>query len=143
MPLRCAWAGHPSRCLCAGETLPMWKPTTGEPYAGEPHVRFGGRGGATPLPDPYRAQLVGDHGFVFGQILNGHSRMATRLVTENAAVGSPVHFSMRYGLWVSNAAGGNIAAALEHATNFLSVAQSQPSPGPLLVAHRILAHSLM
>jgi len=54
MPLRCAWAGHPSRCLCAGETLPMWKPTTGEPYAGEPHVRFGGRGGATPLPDPYR-----------------------------------------------------------------------------------------
>ena len=54
MPLRCAWAAHPSHCLCAGETLPMWKPTTGEPYAGEPHVRFGGRGGATPLPDPYR-----------------------------------------------------------------------------------------
>ena len=54
MPLRCAWAVHPSHCLCAGETLPMWKPTTGEPYAGEPHVRFGGRGGATPLPDPYR-----------------------------------------------------------------------------------------
>jgi len=23
----------------------MRKPTTGEPYAGEPHVRFGGRGG--------------------------------------------------------------------------------------------------
>ena len=52
MPLRCVWAVHPSRCLYAGETLPMWKPTTGEPYAGEPHVRFGGRGGATPLPDP-------------------------------------------------------------------------------------------
>src|SRR6516162_8729775 len=57
MPLRCAWAAHPSHCLCAGETLPMWKPTTGEPYAGEPHVRFGGRGGATPLPDPYRNYL--------------------------------------------------------------------------------------
>ena len=56
MPLRCAWAVHPSHCLCAGETLPMWKPTTGEPYAGEPHVRFGGRGRATPLPDPYRAK---------------------------------------------------------------------------------------
>src|SRR6516225_4395878 len=56
MPLRCAWAVHPSHCLCAGETLPMWKPTTGEPYAGEPHVRFGGRGGATPLPDPYRGK---------------------------------------------------------------------------------------
>jgi predicted ATPase len=32
---------------------------------------------------------------------------------------------------------------LEHATNFLSVAQSQPSSGPLLVAHRALALSLI
>ena len=35
------------------ETSPMWKPTTGEPYAGKPHVRFGGRGGES-LPYPYR-----------------------------------------------------------------------------------------
>ena len=26
----------------------MRKPATGEPYAGEPHVRFGGRGGLKP-----------------------------------------------------------------------------------------------
>jgi hypothetical protein len=31
----------------------MRKPPTGEPYAGKPPVRFGGRGGDT-LPDPYR-----------------------------------------------------------------------------------------
>jgi len=31
----------------------MRKPTTGEPYAGEPHVRFGGRGGES-LPYPYQ-----------------------------------------------------------------------------------------
>ena len=30
----------------------MKQPPTGEPYAGKPLVRFGGRGGAT-LPDPY------------------------------------------------------------------------------------------
>ena len=30
----------------------MRKPPTGEPYAGKPHVRFGGRGEET-LPDPY------------------------------------------------------------------------------------------
>ena len=30
----------------------MRKPTTGEPYAGEPHVRFGGRGGES-LSYPY------------------------------------------------------------------------------------------
>src|SRR5690606_13100970 len=29
-------------------------PLTGEPYAGEPPVRFGGRGAAILLPDPYR-----------------------------------------------------------------------------------------
>ena len=36
-----------------------------------------------------------------------------------------------------------MAAALEHATNFLSSAQSQPSSGPLLVGHYILALSLI
>ena len=34
------------------ETTPMRKPPTGEPYAGKPPVRFGGRGGPN-LPDPY------------------------------------------------------------------------------------------
>ena len=29
----------------ASETSPMWKPTTGEPCAGKPPARFGGRGG--------------------------------------------------------------------------------------------------
>src|SRR5690606_5444118 len=32
------------------------KPPTGEPYAGKPHVRFGGRGGES-LPDPYQGFL--------------------------------------------------------------------------------------
>jgi hypothetical protein len=34
----------------------MRKPPTGEPCAGEPLARFGGRGGAT-LPDPYLASI--------------------------------------------------------------------------------------
>ena len=68
---------------------------------------------------------------------------ANRLVTETAAVGTPLHFSVLYGLWVSNFAGGAIAAALEHATNFLSSAQSQPSSGPLLVGHHTFGLSLM
>ncbi len=50
---------------------------------------------------------------------------------------------MLYGLWASNFTAGAIAAALEHATNFLSIAQSQPSSGLLLVAHRVLGHSLI
>src|SRR5271156_520921 len=34
----------------------MWKPTTGEPCAGKPPARFGGRGGES-LPYPYQASL--------------------------------------------------------------------------------------
>jgi hypothetical protein len=68
---------------------------------------------------------------------------ANRLVTEAGAVGTPLHFFVLYGLWVSTYTGGAIAAALEHTSNFLSVAQSQPSSGPLLVGHRILGHSLI
>src|SRR5215469_13016439 len=68
---------------------------------------------------------------------------ANRLVTETASVGTPFHFFVLYGLWVSNHNAGAIAAALEQATNFLSFAQSQPSSGPLLIGHRILAHSLI
>ena len=53
---------------------------------------------------------------------------ASRLVTETGAVGTPLHFSVLYGLWVSNFAGGAIAAALEHATNFLSQPNRNPPP---------------
>src|SRR5215469_1278786 len=68
---------------------------------------------------------------------------ANRLVTETGAVGTPLHFSVLRGLWSSTVGGGNIAAALEHAANFLSFAQSQPSTGTLLVGHRTLAYSLI
>ena|SRR6516225_5540711 len=82
MPLRCAWAVHPSHCLCAGETLPMWKPTTGEPYAGEPHVRFGGRGGATPLPDPYRDK-IGFSSEALSKFM-GHARKLEKYTTMSS-----------------------------------------------------------
>ena len=34
--------------LAISETAPMWKPPPGEPCAGKPHVRCGGRGGDEP-----------------------------------------------------------------------------------------------
>src|SRR5712691_12785130 len=39
----------------------MRKPPTGEPYAGKPPVRFGGRGGVTPFPTP-----IGSRGSAVG-----------------------------------------------------------------------------
>ena len=40
--------------LGKSETTPMRKPPTGEPYAGKPPVRFGGRGGPKPFPTPIK-----------------------------------------------------------------------------------------
>ena len=88
------------------------------------------------------AALMAGKGYADPEVVAALER-ANRLVTETAAVGTPLHFSVLFGLWVSNLNGGTIAAALEHATNFLSSAQSQPSSGPLLVGHRTLALSLI
>ena len=53
--LRRAWVVLPRRGPCdAPSTLSQVTPPTGEPCAGKPHARFGGRGGqATGLPYPY------------------------------------------------------------------------------------------
>ena len=39
----------------------MRKLPTGEPYAGKPPVRFGGRGGVTPFPTPIAGECDGIH----------------------------------------------------------------------------------
>src|SRR5271170_5128299 len=88
------------------------------------------------------AALMASKGYANPETVAALER-ANRLVTETGAVGTPLHFFVLYGLWVSNHIGGAIAAALDHASNFLLSAQSQPSSGPLLVGHRTLGHSLI
>jgi predicted ATPase len=85
--------------------------------------------------------LMAGKGYADPEVVAALER-ANRLVTETAAVGTPLHFSVLWGLWVSNHNAGAIAAALEHAANFLSFAQSQSSSGQLLMGHRALAFSL-
>src|SRR5277367_850204 len=53
-------AAHPGHGLAASETVPMRKPSTVEPYAGKPPVRFGGRRGQkSSLPlSPISAEAV-------------------------------------------------------------------------------------
>jgi class 3 adenylate cyclase/predicted ATPase len=86
--------------------------------------------------------LMAGKGFADPEVAAALER-ANRLVAKTASVGSPLHFSVLFGLWVSTFNRGAIAAAIEHATNLLSIAQSQPSSGPLLVGHRTLALSLI
>jgi predicted ATPase len=88
------------------------------------------------------AALMAGKGYADPDVFAALER-ANRLVTETASVGTTVHFFVLYGLWASNHNAGAIAVALQHAANFLSSAQSQPSSGPLLIGHRIFAQSLM
>lgn len=46
---------HHAQSLRCGASIPMWKPLTGYPCAGESHARFGWRGGES-LPAPYNVR---------------------------------------------------------------------------------------
>ena len=63
----------------------MRKPTTGEPYAGEPHVRFGGRGGES-LSYPYQSRAT--RGLVwlpaFADRFRGHDTTLKDLILNDA-----------------------------------------------------------
>src|SRR5208337_4751273 len=56
--LRGSRAVRASHGLAIGETVSMKKPPTGEPYAGQPPVRFGGRGRRKPIPTPISNSLT-------------------------------------------------------------------------------------
>src|SRR6266566_1396420 len=49
-------AFYPLRSLWAGASIPMRQPPTGEPCAGKPPARFGGRGKDSFVPTPIIAQ---------------------------------------------------------------------------------------
>ncbi len=66
-----------------------------------------------------------------------------RLVTETGGAGTLLHFSVLYGIWSVAYVSGNAKPALDHATEFLSLAEAQPASGPRLIGHRIRAASLM
>ena len=68
---------------------------------------------------------------------------ARSLITETEATGTILHFSVLYGLWVAQYLGGERSAALEQATEFLSLAESQTQSGLLLVGHRLVGSSLI
>jgi predicted ATPase len=64
-------------------------------------------------------------------------------VTETDGVGTPLHFSVIYGIWAFAYVAGNTKRGLDRATEFLSLAEAQPASGPRLIGHRIHAVSLM
>jgi predicted ATPase len=88
------------------------------------------------------AALMGARGYADPEVSATLERSG-RLVTETGGVGTPLHFSVLYGIWVVAYVGGSTQAGLHHAIEFLSLAEAQPDAGPLLIGHRTLASSLM
>jgi len=63
---------------------------------------------------------------------------AHSLILETEATGTILHFSVLYGLWVAQYLGGDRAAALAQAKEFLSLARPQTQSGLRLVGHRLV-----
>jgi TolB-like protein/predicted ATPase len=88
------------------------------------------------------AALMGARGYADPEIAALLER-SQQLVTETGGLGSALHFSVLYGIWVVAYVGGNAKRLLDLAREFQSLAESQATSGPCLIGHRILGASLM
>jgi TolB-like protein/predicted ATPase len=86
--------------------------------------------------------LMGARGYADPEIAVLLER-SQQLVTETGGLGSALHFSVLYGIWVVAYVGGNAKRLLDLAREFQSHAESQATSGPCLIGHRILGASLM
>ena len=86
---------------------------------------------------PLTAALIGARGYAHAEVSAALDR-SRQLVAATAATGTPLHFSVLYGVWVVDYVRGNAERVLEHAQQFLSLAETQPVSAPRLIGHRIL-----
>ena len=86
--------------------------------------------------------LMGGKGWADPEVVPVLER-AQRLVAETAAVGTPQHFSVLYGLCGFSFVAGKAEAARDQANEFLSFAESGTASAPLLVGHRLLGCAIM
>jgi class 3 adenylate cyclase/predicted ATPase len=70
-------------------------------------------------------------------------RRARSLISETGRAGAITHFSILRGLWAADFVGGKPKAALDHANEFLSLAQSQPDSWVLATGHWLVGRVLI
>src|SRR5262249_42060914 len=73
-------------------------------------------------------------GYAHPEVVEASERART-LILETGRIGTVVHFSMLRGLWAAEFVAGKPKAALEHAKEFLSLAQSRPKSKVLATGH--------
>jgi predicted ATPase len=86
---------------------------------------------------PLMAALIGARGHAHAEVSAALER-SRQLVAATAATGTPLHFSVLYGVWVVENVRGNVNEALERAQQFLALAETQPGSAPRLIGNRLL-----
>jgi hypothetical protein len=81
--------------------------------------------------------LIGARGYPHAEVSAALER-SRQLVADTEATGTPLHFSVLYGIWAVDYVRGNAERLLEHARQFLSLAETQPTSAPRLIGHRFL-----
>ncbi|MGC2199150.1 MAG: AAA family ATPase, partial [Stellaceae bacterium] len=81
-------------------------------------------------------------GYAHPEVAEASGR-ARDLIPETRRAGTITHFSMLRGLWAADFVGGRPKAALEHARQFLSLAQSQSDSRMLATGHWLVGRILI
>jgi class 3 adenylate cyclase/predicted ATPase len=89
---------------------------------------------------PLISALIGARGYAHAELSAALDR-SRQLVADTGATGTPLHFSVLYGVWVADHVRGNLKGALEYAQQYLSLAEVQAASGPRQIGHRILGTS--
>ena len=81
-------------------------------------------------------------GYAHPEVAEAFGR-ARNLISETGRAGTVIHFSMLRGLWAAEFVGGKPRAALDHANEFLLLAQSQQDSRVLTTAHWLVGRVLI
>jgi len=81
-------------------------------------------------------------GYAHPEVAEASGR-ARDLIPESGRAGTVIHFSTLRGLWAADFVGGKPKAALDHANEFLLLAQSQPGSRMLATGHWLVGRALI
>jgi hypothetical protein len=91
---------------------------------------------------PLISALIGARGYAHAETSAALDRSRS-LAAATVTTGTPLHFSVLWAAWAAVYVGGNAERALEHAQEFLELAERQPDSAPRSIGHRILGVGLL
>jgi predicted ATPase len=91
---------------------------------------------------PLTAALQSAKGYAHAEVFAALDR-SRQLVADTGATGTPLHFSVLHELFSADITSGKFKQILEHARQFLALAEMQPASAPRLIGHRLFGIGLL